>query len=206
MDTDEFIAATMRRVAASAHATPRTAPTPVPARRWFAPLVAAAAAAVVVLIVLAAGLLGSHRSGAAPAADGPSKSSNPRASTCSVDYPQKLLPRWARGGFSRPAGPVSYVLGDGGDMAAIVWDAHRPLTVPPTVGRTNKILWVARVGAAQGPLRIRATSASTGETVTRTVAGSPGPSSIDLPAAGCWSFDLTWGSHQDHLVLGYAPR
>jgi hypothetical protein len=91
-------------------------------------------------------------------------------------------------------------------MAAIVWDPHHPLVAPPADDRNNKILWVARVGAAEGPLRIRATLASTGQTVTRTVGAAPGPSTVDLPVAGCWSLDLTWGGHRDHLVLGYAAR
>ena len=90
-------------------------------------------------------------------------------------------------------------------MAAIVWAAHHPLVAPPAPDKGNKSLWVARVGATEGPLRIRATLASTGQTVTRNLAAAPGPSTIDLPEAGCWSFDLTWGSHQDHLVLAYAP-
>ena len=96
------------------------------------------------------------------------------------------------------------MLGDGGDIAAILWATHHPLVSPPAAHRSNKILWVARVGATEGPLEIRATLVSTGETVTRTVEGAPGPSTIDLPSAGCWSLELTWGSHQDHLMLGYA--
>jgi hypothetical protein len=87
-----------------------------------------------------------------------------------------------------------------------VWDLHGPLVAPPTAASNNKILWVARLGAAEGPLQIQATLARTGRSVTRTVAGGPGPSSIDLPEAGCWSLDLSWGSHRDHLLLGYASR
>lgn len=81
---------------------------------------------------------------------------------------------------SLPSQPVSYVLGDGGDIAAILWATHHPLVSPPAAHRSNKILWVARVGATEGPLEIRATLVSTGETVTRTVEGAPGPSTIDL--------------------------
>ncbi len=101
---------------------------------------------------------------------------------------------------------MPYVLSDRGDIAAIVWAAHRPLVVPPAANKNNKILWVARVGALEGPLQIRATLAGTGQTVTRTVDAAPGPSIIDLPSPGCWSFELTWGTHHDHLVLGYASR
>lgn len=89
-------------------------------------------------------------------------------------------------------------------MAAIVWGSHQPLVVPPAPDKNNKILWVARVGSVAGPLQLRATLASTGQTVTRTIGPAPGPSIVDLPTPGCWSFDLTWGSHHDHLRLGYA--
>ena len=206
MDTDEFITATMQRVAASAVPATRESLAPARGRRWFAsPWTAAAvAAAVVALIVTVAGLAGPHRShGGPPVA---STSSPPTATTCRVAYTPKPLPTWARAGFTPPGQSVPYVLSDRGDMAAILWDTHHPLVAPPAADRNNKILWVARVGAADGPLQIRATLTSTGQTVTRTVAAAPGPSIIDLPAAGCWSLDLRWGSHQDHLDLGYAAR
>ncbi len=206
MDTDEFIAATMRRVAASPVPPPPATLTPAPTRRWFAPLVAAAAAGVVALIVVAASMVSSHRSEVSPHAEATSRTSPQTATACRVDYPPKPLPQWARTGFTPPDQPVSYVLGDRGDLAAIVWATHHPLVAPQSVRKNNKILWVARIGVAEGPLQIRATLASTGQTVTRTLPAAPGPSTIDLPAAGCWSFDLKWGSHQDHLVLGYAPR
>jgi hypothetical protein len=99
---------------------------------------------------------------------------------------------------------MPYVLGDSGDIAAIVWGTHDPLVVPPAADKNNKILWVARVGALGGSLHIHATLANTGQVVRRTVEGGPGPSIIDLPSAGCWSFELTWGSHHDDLRLGYA--
>jgi hypothetical protein len=206
VDIDEFIATTMRRVADSAVPPARVAPSPAPPRRWFAPLLVAAAAAVVAAIVVAASMLGPHRPEAGPAAGATPGSSPSGGSACRVDYPQKLLPRWARAGFTPPSQPVPYVLGDKGDVAAIVWVAHHPLVAPPAVRKNNKILWVARVGAAEGPLQIRATQVGTGQTVARSVATGPGPSIIDLPAPGCWSFDLTWGSHHDHLLLGYANR
>lgn len=98
---------------------------------------------------------------------------------------------------------MPYVLSDNGDMAAIVWAKRHPLAAPPVADKNNKILWVARVGAAQGPLEIRAVLEGMGQTVSRTVDPAPGPSIIDLPSPGCWSFYLTWGSHHDHLQLAY---
>jgi hypothetical protein len=123
---------------------------------------------------------------------------------CRTNYRSQVLPRWARAGFSESKPSVPYVLGDKGDIAAIVWVPHHPLAAPPVASKNNKILWVARSGAADGPLQIRAALEDTRQTVTRTVHPGPGPSVIDLPSPGCWSFDLTWGRHHDHLRLGYA--
>ncbi|PUA82188.1 hypothetical protein C7S10_08735 [Nocardioides currus] len=95
-------------------------------------------------------------------------------------------------------------MGDEGDLAAIVWVAEHPLVSPQSADKSNKILWVARVGAGDGPLEIQATQEQTGQRVSRVVEPAPGPSIVDLPAPGCWSLDLTWGAHHDHLQLGYA--
>jgi hypothetical protein len=96
---------------------------------------------------------------------------------------------------------VPYVRSDAGDIVAILWADHDPLSAPPRTDRNNKILWVSPYG---GTLRIEATLDGSRRTVVRTVEGGPGPSVVDLPAPGCWSFDLTWGGHHDHLRLGYA--
>ena len=133
-----------------------------------------------------------------------SSASAPTSGTCRTTYPSTLLPEWARTGFSDPEPAMPHVLGDQGDMVAILWGLHHPLAAPPAADRNNKILWVARIGAAAGPLQIRATSEDTGHIVRRTVGSAPGPSIIDLPSPGCWSFDLSWGRHHDHMQLGYA--
>ena len=96
---------------------------------------------------------------------------------------------------------MPHVISDRGDIVAILWAEHDPLQVPPAADRNNKILWVSRVG--RGDLLIRATLMSSDETVTRSVAGGPGPSIIDLPSPGCWSFNLTWGAQHDHMQLEY---
>ena len=99
---------------------------------------------------------------------------------------------------------MPYVLGDRGAVVAILWSEHHPLRVPATAGRNNKITWVTRDGS-HDPLVIRATLRSSGESVTRSLADGPGPSIVDLPSTGCWSLDLAWGTHHDHLELAYAP-
>lgn len=135
----------------------------------------------------------------------PTASARPSDAGCRTDYSPVPLPAWARGGFTPPDQPVPYVLSDQGDVVAILWADHDPLVAPPVAGRNNKILWVPRVASPVGtPLQISATLTATGMTANRTVDGGLGPSTIDLPAPGCWSLDLTWGDHQDHLELAYA--
>lgn len=132
----------------------------------------------------------------------PSASSTAAASAvCRSDYTPAPLPTWARAGFTPTARFMPYVLGDSGDIVAILWAEHHPLQVPPAADRNNKILWVSGVG--DGDLKIRATLESSDQAVTRSVAGGPGPSIIDLPSPGCWSFDLTWGTQHDHIQLEY---
>ena len=56
--------------------------------------------------------------------------------------------------------------------------------------------------AAPDPLVIRATLAGSTRTAAVSVPG-PGPSIIDLPAPGCWTFHLSWSGHTDELKLRY---
>jgi len=160
-----------------------------------------AVAAVCVVLLVAAGpsLVAGSR--------GPASSPTAARSGCVTTYTPRALPTWANAGFTPPTTPMPYVLSDDGDIVAILWAVHDPLVSPPAADQNNKILWVPRVSSPAGaPLLIRASLRGTGQTVTRTVEGGPGPSIIDMPTAGCWSFDLTWGVHHDHLELEYASR
>ena len=76
-----------------------------------------------------------------------------------------------------------------------------PLQDRPTGLHQNKILWVARTGS--GPLHIAATEQGTGQTVTKELADGPGPSHVDMPAAGCWQFTLSWSDQHDELFIRY---
>jgi len=154
-------------------------------------------------VAIAVVLFGGCSSGEPPAAP---SSARPTAGACRTDYPTRPLPSWANSGFGSPTSAMPYVLGDRGDIVAILWAVHDPLVVPPATDRNNKILWVSRVSSRGGPLRIQATLAGHGTPVTRMVEGGPGPSIIDLPAPGCWSLDLSWGGNQDHLQLEYVSR
>lgn len=117
-----------------------------------------------------------------------------------------VIPVWARAGFSGPKPRVPYVLGRSERIVAIVFGY--PLGYPPARGRNNKILWVSRTAAkAPAGLWIRAVrmdgTRTIGAPVRRIVADGPGPSIVDLPAAGCWRLTLTWSGRKDSLDLEY---
>jgi hypothetical protein len=139
-----------------------------------------------------------------PAAHSVAPTSTSSGSPC--DVKTRLLPTWARGGFSSPTPTMPYVLGTNGDIVAILFG--QPLQSPPAPDRNNKILWVSRVPlqyAGNDALKIQARLNGSDLAATRSVDGGPGPSIIDLPAAGCWSLTLSWGGHQDRMSIPYYP-
>lgn len=118
---------------------------------------------------------------------------------CRPHVTQAPLPTWARAGFSPPDQVVRYAEGSNGDILGVLFGF--PMKAPSGPDRQNKILWVARVGI--GTLRIHATSADGSRHVVRTVPGAPGPSIIDMPAPGCWHFELRWAGHDDEVDVDY---
>jgi hypothetical protein len=133
---------------------------------------------------------------AAPPAAAPS----PARTACGSPVDRGPLPEWARAGFTGDSS-MAHVLGDRGDILAAIFGD--PLTANRTDDAANKILWVARSEHDPGDLTITATRDGTTTAETRTVAGGPGPSIIDLPAAGCWRLSLVWPGHTDTLDLIY---
>jgi hypothetical protein len=99
---------------------------------------------------------------------------------------------------------MPHVMGQAGNIVAILWASRDALHSPPLQGRNNKILWVSRVPLSTAdPLIIRATLAGSTRKATAYVPGGPGPSIIDLPAPGCWTLHLSWSGHTDELQLRY---
>jgi hypothetical protein len=118
-----------------------------------------------------------------------------------------VLPLWARGGFSAAKPRIAHITGRSGSIMAILF--AQPLEAPPAATHNNKILWVARVDTQTfSNLQIGAQrmvgAHNVGTRVSRVVRGGPGPSIIDLPAAGCWRLALHWAGHSDTLDVRYA--
>ena len=165
-------------------------------RRVVASLATATAVAAVAVAVPV--VMNSERSGRTV----PSASSTTTApgESCLDPVPSRLLPRWARTGFSDPRPRIPYVMGDSGAIVAILF--AQPLTTSPSPDHGNKILWVSRDNDGSS-LRVTATLLEGSATATRVVDGGPGPSIIDLPKPGCWHLTLQWGDNSDTLNLAF---
>lgn len=153
----------------------------------------AIAAGVLAVVALATALSvwrgSGHRTGS-PAA----------GSQCAGNVTTDPLPTWARGGFSSAGLNTPHVLGEHGKILAVLFVQPR---VHQPAGTYNKILWVARAG--YGPLHISAHLQGTSQTTTRELPNGPGPSYVDMPAAGCWQMSLSWAGYHDTLALQYLP-
>jgi hypothetical protein len=165
--------------------------------------------AVVVLLAAGALLLTACTGNSQPAAHvQPSSAARADAAAsngCAGQPPVSPLPLWARAGFSPPDQAMPHVLGQAGNIVAILWANRDALHSPPLPDRNNKILWVSRIPlTGTGPLVIKATLAGSARTATVSVPGGPGPSTVDLPAPGCWTMHLSWSGHTDELKLRYA--
>lgn len=130
---------------------------------------------------------------------------------CQGSVTTGALPTWARAGFSPPDQAVPHVLGSRGEIVGVIFGQR--LVAPPATNGGNKLLWVARPnetahsGDSLGTeLAISARLNGVGTTATASVAGGPGPSLLDLPAAGCWTVTLTWSGRTDSVALPYAAQ
>jgi hypothetical protein len=132
----------------------------------------------------------------------PSPASAPMSCDSAVRYGP--LPEWARTGFSPPDQEVRYVMGERGRIVGVLFGY--PLQAPAQDDdRNNKILWVSNTAEQGAPpdLLIAASLNGTSVRAKRTVTGGPGPSIVDMPQPGCWTFDLTWSGVHDRLVVPY---
>jgi hypothetical protein len=174
-------------------------------RSWLRPLAALAPVAVALAVAAVAVTLLGHNHASSPQPVGrPAAAIRPCRSGTHVG----VLPIWARAGFSNPRPRTEHVVGRQDRIAAILFGMGNYLDSPPAADHNNKILWVSRVRTRPGEaLRIGAQlmrgTSRVGAPVNRTVFGGPGPSIINLPAAGCWRLTLRWSGWTDQLDLSY---
>lgn len=127
--------------------------------------------------------------------------------TCTSAITVAPLPTWAQAGFTPPDQPVPQVHGVDGSILGVVFGD--PLRAPNVSGHNNKILWVASPlsGSAPSPripdLKIHATLNGSDVAIDRVISGGPGPSIVDVPTPGCWTFNLHWSGRTDRLALRY---
>jgi hypothetical protein len=175
-------------------------------RARLRPLAAVAPVAVAVAVAaLAVTLLGHHHHASSRQ---PTSDRGAAVRACRSGMHVGVLPVWARAGFRDPRPRTEFVVGRRDQIGAILFSTGNYLDSPPASDHNNKILWVSRLRShSGGTLRIQAQrmrgTMRIGAPIRRTVPGGPGPSIINLPAAGCWRLTLRWSGLTDQLDLSY---
>jgi hypothetical protein len=118
------------------------------------------------------------------------------------------LPTWLRGGFTGAKPRVPYAVGDKGAIGAVVFGW--PLKSPPAPDHNNKILWVSHhASKTVAPFWIRLQlmqgDQAVGAPIRKIISTGPGPSTINVPTAGCWRLTFSWAGQRDTLDLDYTP-
>ncbi|TQS21586.1 hypothetical protein [Microbispora sp. KK1-11] len=139
--------------------------------------------------------IGCSAGGQAPEAARPSVS-------CGSAVSREALPTWARAGFSDDGSGVPHVFSEHGDIIAVLFEYPPKASADPD--DANKILWVSRLPQQpMQPLTIEARLDGTTTSVSREISGGAGPSSVNLPRAGCWRLTLNWSGHSDAMTLTF---
>ena len=102
-------------------------------------------------------------------------------------------PTWAQGGWngirSGDPWPVPWALGSGDNAVAFLFATHLVAGGSPrSDGSNNKVLWVVQ-DAAVSNFVVMGRPRGQSQPVVE-VAG--GPSIVDPPTPGCWTFELSW--------------
>jgi hypothetical protein len=112
-------------------------------------------------------------------------------------------PVWAQGGWSHVKGtpwPVPWAMAKPGDAVAFMFAGELVAgSSPRSNGSSNKVLWVM-----EDPLAFVVEGRPLGQAQpVVTVAG--GPSIVDVPTSGCWTFDLIQGTRTSVVNLQVLP-
>jgi hypothetical protein len=120
-------------------------------------------------------------------------------------------PAWAQGGWTHTKGTpwaVPWALGTQGNTVAYVWGVPLVAGVSTTATvNSNKINWESKDYPA-GSSSMMVEGRPLGQTQPVVPIANGGPSIVDVPTAGCWTFRLTWnanGQHSSTINLEYLP-
>jgi hypothetical protein len=115
------------------------------------------------------------------------------------------VPSWAKS--ANPPSGVPHALTADGNVLYFVFSD--PMIAGHPTDRQNKILWIVRQPRDGQPLKITGTLPGTNVAPVHysfPADSAPGeiyPSVVDVPAPGCWHFDLAWNGHRSSVDLGY---
>jgi hypothetical protein len=104
-------------------------------------------------------------------------------------------PVWAQSGFRHTTPwPVPWALGTPGDAVVMLFARQLVAGGNPRIdGTNNKVHWVVR----DTPFNFVVEGRPVGR--SQPVIGGPGGSGIEnVPTAGCWTFRVLWGAHNEH--------
>ncbi len=110
-------------------------------------------------------------------------------------------PVWAQHGWSAHGAPwpVPWAFGTNDDTVAYVFATQLVAGGSPRVdGSNNKVLWEAKDSPSGAGVVVEARPLGR-STPALTVAG--GPSIVDVPTAGCWTFRLSWSANGQHSSI-----
>jgi len=118
-------------------------------------------------------------------------------------------PIWAQGGWTHTKGTpwgVPWALGTQGNTVAYVYATQLVAGGSPRAdGTNNKIIWESQVNPSGAGVTVEGRPLGQTQPVV-TIAG--GPSIVDVPTAGCWTFRLSWslnGQHTSTINLEVLP-
>ncbi|MDQ2944065.1 MAG: hypothetical protein M3R21_10415 [Candidatus Dormibacteraeota bacterium] len=118
-------------------------------------------------------------------------------------------PAWAQGGWSHAKGtpwPVPWAFGTQGNTVAYLFATQLVAGNSPRAdGSNNKVLWESKDNPSGGGVVVEGRPLGQSQPVV-TIAG--GPSIVDVPTAGCWTFRLSWsasGQHTSTINLEVLP-
>jgi hypothetical protein len=108
-------------------------------------------------------------------------------------------PAWAQGGWSHAKGtpwPVPWAFGTQGNTVAYLFATQLVAGNSPRAdGSNNKVLWESKDNPSGGGVVVEGRPLGQSQPVV-TIAG--GPSIVDVPTAGCWTFRLSWSANGQH--------